>query len=152
MAESSRHRRLWVKTYGSIPEGKHIHHIDGNRNNNTLENLVCVSRSMHRRMHEDRWEILGLRKDAVAINLLGGDNSPTGWKHTEETKRKIGENNRYPKTLEHREKIRNTLNKPFIFDGNLFGCNADMAEFYNWSISKAKHKKRNNKDLWHYVK
>lgn len=51
------YRRLWRKHYGPIPvdeEGRRyeLHHIDGNRNNNTIENLMCVSAEEHLKIHE----------------------------------------------------------------------------------------------------
>lgn len=42
------HRVLWALTYGSWPEGE-IDHIDGNRQNNRIENLRLVSRSENQR-------------------------------------------------------------------------------------------------------
>lgn len=38
------HRIIWEMHYGSIPEGMEIHHIDGDRANNKLENLRLVER------------------------------------------------------------------------------------------------------------
>jgi len=37
------HRIAWVYIYGSIPESKEIDHIDGNRNNNSIDNLRIVT-------------------------------------------------------------------------------------------------------------
>ena len=40
----------------TIPPGDHgevIHHINGDRNDNSEENLIHVSRSTHRRIHEE---------------------------------------------------------------------------------------------------
>ena len=45
------HRAVWTDAYGSIPDGHHIHHIDGNPLNNDISNLDCVSRSDHLREH-----------------------------------------------------------------------------------------------------
>jgi len=35
-------------------EGKHVHHIDGNRENNKLSNLLIVSPEEHRLMHSSK--------------------------------------------------------------------------------------------------
>ena len=67
----NKHQRIWVKNHGPIPEGYHIHHIDGNNKNNDLDNLICVSRKMHGAFHLDRWENLGLAKDNYAAIVLG---------------------------------------------------------------------------------
>ena len=47
----STYRSLWIKTYGSIPDGYEIHHIDGDRTNNDIENLMCVSLEEHYNIH-----------------------------------------------------------------------------------------------------
>src|SRR5206468_11136264 len=45
------HRRVWEDHYGSIPEGHHIHHIDGDTGNNRIENLACISGFDHLSHH-----------------------------------------------------------------------------------------------------
>ena len=46
------HRLVWAATYGLIPEGYHIHHLDGNGLNNDLSNLVAVPPTEHVRYHQ----------------------------------------------------------------------------------------------------
>lgn len=41
------HRVVWEANNGPIPEGAHIHHIDGDRANNQPENLECLTVSEH---------------------------------------------------------------------------------------------------------
>lgn len=49
----SLHRDVWEHANQMrIPEGYHIHHIDGNVDNNVPENLQCVSPSEHWKLHE----------------------------------------------------------------------------------------------------
>ena len=67
--------KVWKDNHGAIPKGYHIHHIDGNHENNSIDNLICVSREMHAAFHQDRYDNLGLSKDAWAATLLG---QPTG--------------------------------------------------------------------------
>lgn len=45
------HREVWKKHFGEIPKGYVIHHIDGDRLNNRIENLQCLSASEHTRIH-----------------------------------------------------------------------------------------------------
>ena len=45
------HRWIWEQENGAIPDGYVIHHDDGNKTNNDLSNLQCVSRSEHSRLH-----------------------------------------------------------------------------------------------------
>lgn len=45
------HRLVFLDYYGSIPAGSHIHHRDGNKLNNNIDNLQLLSQSEHRRLH-----------------------------------------------------------------------------------------------------
>lgn len=45
------HRFVWEENFGPIPEGYEIHHIDNNTRNNDINNLLCVTRSEHTRLH-----------------------------------------------------------------------------------------------------
>jgi len=45
------HRLVWSKYNGKIPEGYHIHHIDGNKLNNDISNLQLISSSEHSKLH-----------------------------------------------------------------------------------------------------
>jgi len=45
------HRLVYENNFGSIPKGFHIHHIDGNKENNVPGNLMILSKSNHHSMH-----------------------------------------------------------------------------------------------------
>ena len=52
----SNHRQIWEQAYGPIPKDRdgrsyEIHHIDGNPNNNSLENLMCIPIQEHYDIH-----------------------------------------------------------------------------------------------------
>jgi len=49
-------RIVWELTYGPIPPKHEVHHIDGNKLNNELSNLRCLSLSEHRRAHSKNWK------------------------------------------------------------------------------------------------
>jgi len=56
---SSIYRNIWKQHYGDIPVDEcgrtyEIHHIDGNRNNNNIDNLKCVSLAEHYKIHFDQ--------------------------------------------------------------------------------------------------
>jgi len=49
------HRRVWEEHRGPIPAGAVIHHKDGNRLNNRIENLELITnQKRHREHHKDR--------------------------------------------------------------------------------------------------
>lgn len=61
MATYGKHVRVWKESFGDIPkdvDGRsyEIHHIDGNPDNNTLENLMCVSIDEHYKIHLEKGE------------------------------------------------------------------------------------------------
>lgn len=45
------HVYVWMQKYGDIPQGYAIHHIDENKNNNDIDNLICMSKSAHQKLH-----------------------------------------------------------------------------------------------------
>lgn len=47
------HRAVWAYYNGDIPEGYHIHHKDGNIDNNDITNLECLSPAEHHHVHEE---------------------------------------------------------------------------------------------------
>jgi hypothetical protein len=44
------HRLVWDNAHG-LDAKQHVHHIDGNRSNNALDNLAAISHSDHARHH-----------------------------------------------------------------------------------------------------
>lgn len=84
-----KYRKIWEDYYGEIPkdeEGRsfEIHHIDGNRNNNSIENLKCISIKEHYEIHLKQSDFAS----AAFIKQKMG-RPLNGWKHSEETKLKI---------------------------------------------------------------
>ena len=45
------HRQIYLDFNGEIPEGYHIHHIDGDTSNNSPDNLEAISPTEHRKRH-----------------------------------------------------------------------------------------------------
>ena len=45
------HRFVWMHHNGSIPDGFHVHHKDGNKANNSIENLELLDASAHSKHH-----------------------------------------------------------------------------------------------------
>lgn len=50
-SNKSLHVAIWEFTNGAVPEGYVIHHKDFNPSNNTIENLQCMTRAEHTRLH-----------------------------------------------------------------------------------------------------
>ena len=46
------HVIVWEKYFGKVPDGMQIHHKDGNKKNNNIENLQLVTPLEHKRLHE----------------------------------------------------------------------------------------------------
>lgn len=61
------HRYVWEYNNGAIPEGHHIHHIDGDKVNNDISNLQLLSASEHVSMHAK--EMVKNNYDAMIKNL-----------------------------------------------------------------------------------
>jgi len=49
--EKKEHRKIWKKYHGAIPEGYVIHHKDGNKKNNNIENLQAMKSEEHLSLH-----------------------------------------------------------------------------------------------------
>ncbi|MBR2773930.1 MAG: HNH endonuclease [Selenomonadaceae bacterium] len=54
------HRVVWEYHNGTIPKGYEIHHVDGDKANNQIENLQCVTRKEHRHLHVELDRAKGL--------------------------------------------------------------------------------------------
>lgn len=61
------HRYVWEKEHGSIPNGFEVHHIDGNAENNELDNLTLMTVQEHREHHAK--ELSQERRDFMRKNL-----------------------------------------------------------------------------------
>jgi hypothetical protein len=44
------HRYVWEFANGPIPENYDIHHIDNDKSNNGISNLMCLPKSEHTRL------------------------------------------------------------------------------------------------------
>jgi len=93
------YRKIWESHHGKIPfdsEGRvyDIHHIDGDRNNNEIINLICLSLEDHYKLHLQQYIDGGKIKDLASARILSGRLGKkievlTGWSVSEETKEKI---------------------------------------------------------------
>lgn len=67
------HRSIWEHHNGEIPEGYHIHHVDGDKSNNDIENLQLLSASQHQYLHGKQIEnIEKMRRIQVEGRMKAG--------------------------------------------------------------------------------
>lgn len=48
----SESRYIWEKNYGKIPKGMIIHHVNGNKKDNRIENLQLLTFQEHMKIHK----------------------------------------------------------------------------------------------------
>lgn len=77
------HRYVWEKEVGTIPKGCQIHHINGNKADNSIENLAIMTSSGHQRLHgaEER------RKAICRENVKKAIAAAPAWHHSEAGKK-----------------------------------------------------------------
>lgn len=66
------YRKIWERHHGPIPKDENgvsfqIHHIDGNKNNNNIENLTCLSIEDHYQLHLSQKEYAAARLIAIQM-------------------------------------------------------------------------------------
>ncbi len=76
------HIWVWEKHHGKIPKNYQIHHKDGNKRNNSIENLELLTAEEHRKKHPNYYK---------KGNKPWNKNKKGVQRHSEETKRKISE-------------------------------------------------------------
>jgi len=68
------YRKIWENYYGKIPRDKdgrpyEIHHKDGNRNNNDIDNLICIPIKEHYDLHYQQGDYGACVMIAKRMNL-----------------------------------------------------------------------------------
>ena len=76
------HREIWMEAFGPVPYGYHIHHMDENRRNNSLTNLLVVNAAEHARGHMQDEK----RKSQARENLRIGSEAAKIWHGSENGK------------------------------------------------------------------
>lgn len=54
------HRDVWEHFNGKIPEGYDVHHINENKHDNRIENLECIGKAEHTRLHQNTKPVIRL--------------------------------------------------------------------------------------------
>ena len=73
------HRYVWEKEVGTIPKGCHVHHVNGDKSDNRIENLSIMTPSGHERMHGQEIE----RKAKSRENVKNAVLAAPAWHHSE---------------------------------------------------------------------
>lgn len=63
------HRDVWEHHNGPIPNGFHIHHVDGDTSNNAIDNLECVTPKQHIG-ERHKWDDERKRKQAAHLDSI----------------------------------------------------------------------------------
>lgn len=140
------YRKIWEKYYGEIPndeEGRpyDIHHIDGDRNNNSISNLKAVSIREHYEIHRSQkdWPACNLISQRLTLSKeevdqlrknMSGENSPT---KRADVREKMRNNHADFKKEKHpgwgkkrSEETRNKISIALRTNGSLAGVNNPM--------------------------
>ena len=65
------HRQIWIRKHGKIPEGYIIHHINGDKKDNRIKNLECLSQKEHKIKHPPVNRLLSLtEKKNLALKYI----------------------------------------------------------------------------------
>lgn len=103
------HRLIWEDFYNKkIPDGYVIHHLNGNKLDNRIQNLQCVGRSNHIIFHNKN--ISDETREKRSESKKGAKNPNYGKKASYETRRKMSESSKTPHTDEHNENVSRAKN------------------------------------------
>lgn len=105
------HQKVWLEHHGWLPDWKGkreiIHHKDGDKLNNSIENLEVMTQAEHVRLHKPRkGKRFTPEQRAVLSAKKIGNNYASGKKHSDETKRRMSEKSKdWHSTDEARRKM-----------------------------------------------
>lgn len=69
------HRYVWEKEVGTIPKGCQIHHVNGNKADNRIDNLAIMTATGHQRMHGEELA----RKEQARENIQKAIKAAPKW-------------------------------------------------------------------------
>ena len=115
---STLHKRLHIYIYekfnGKIPKGMQVHHIDHNKDNNDISNLILLTRQEHNKIHYE--EMTQEEKERKRKNLeLKARPKAIEWHKSNEGKEWH---------LRHYEQVKDKLHKTYKFKCEI--CNKEF--------------------------
>lgn len=128
------HRLIYEDYYKvSLLEETDIQHIDGDKLNNNIYNLIPLNRSKHIRMHKK------------------GNTNMRGHKHTEETRKKMSEARKGKKLSDiHKQKLSEVRKSVPLSEKNKRGLSFSKNTTGYRNVSKQKHKTCKQGFRWKY--
>lgn len=132
------HRAVWTYYNGEIPKGYHIHHVDGDIDNNDISNLVCLSSKEHLSLHGKKNLRNEEYKEKIKKVLDSGREKAKEWHKSEEgikwhrehaKKCNFGNNFRETRVCEY-------CGKKFIAKTNLAKCCGKQCSTKNTEFKK----------------
>ena len=174
----NKYQKVWIKYFGSIPRDDRnrlyeIHHIDGNRENNSIENLKCVSIIEHLEIHlkqkeymaafaimirldeDEKQTYIDIELPKIAANQRDnskiGFNNPNTFKKAIETQKKMIKEGVHP--LQNVEMHKNENKRRVKLGIHNFQSNENKERVTNWNskmIEQGKHPFQNssNRSDW----
>ena len=90
------HRYVWECNHGPIPDGMHVHHKDGDKTNNNIDNLELLAASVHSKHHGKDNPWVGSEENREQLRALpslqsSGTQVKKGVTGTQKTRHKRGE-------------------------------------------------------------
>lgn len=145
------HRIIWMVANGcDIPNGYHIHHIDGNKQNNSIYNLELLEAVEHQHHH-----IIGSKhsketKEKMSKSAMGEKNHNYGKHMSDEQKKSISNKLRNRKDIS-KKVCQYTLDGELvkIWD-SMMECNRNGFRFTNISQCCKGQKKTHKGFIWKY--
>lgn len=178
------YRKIWIDNFGDIPidsDGRsfEIHHIDGNRSNNDISNLTCVSIKEHYEIHLSQGDLCACSYIAARMLIKPGDLKQIRSRATTEMHKKLlAEGRHWTQNDDFKEKIskissernaRRVANRTHNFITNNPAYKRVKNGNHNWQSDKNTvpcydkngnylrvskdvfHSQQGHKDCWEYV-
>jgi len=134
------YRKIYQDHFGQIPidnlgRSYEIHHIDGNRNNNSIENLKCVSIDEHYKIHYEQGDYAACLLMSERMKILPKQKSLLSKKINEEQLK----NGTHPFTTEKYKKEQSKRITKINLEKSKNGTHQWGKQYHKKLLEKGKH-------------